>query len=233
VKDQVFTGSDVGDAVAAAGRALGLGPEALRYVVLDRGTPGRMGLSGTPAQIAVLLEASGPRPAPRAAPPSPAQLPARAQDPGAAAAAILRAVAEAAGVELAVAVEEDAERVQLRLDGPGTTFLLADAAQVLEALEHLLQRMFGSQDRPRRLNLACAGYREARELALQELARELAGGVRTDGQPRATDPLNAYERWVVHATINQESGLRSFSTGEGAGRRVTVALAETKPNPEA
>ena len=68
MKDRVFSGSDVSEAVALAAANLGLPLAQLRYVVLEAGSPGGRGLSPTPARIAVLLEdppeAGSRRPAP-------------------------------------------------------------------------------------------------------------------------------------------------------------------------
>jgi predicted RNA-binding protein Jag len=49
--------------------------------------------------------------------------------------------------------------------------------------------------------------------------------VRADGVARTTDPLNSYERRVIHVALSTEEGVVTFSVGEGSGRRVTVAPA--------
>ena len=54
MRDQVFSGDSIEEALAAAARTLGLPREKLRYVVLDPGKPGARGLSATPARIAIL-----------------------------------------------------------------------------------------------------------------------------------------------------------------------------------
>src|SRR5688500_3738342 len=59
MKDQVFTGRTVAEAVEVAGRTLGLAPDAIRYVILEREAAGMLGIGGTPARIAVLLESRG------------------------------------------------------------------------------------------------------------------------------------------------------------------------------
>ena len=76
---------------------------------------------------------------------------------------------------------------------------------------------------PRRLVVACEGYRTERDEALRRTARELAAAVRQDGVPRTTRPLNSYERRVVHVTLTGEPGVRTYSVGEEGNRRVTVA----------
>jgi spoIIIJ-associated protein len=63
MRDRVFTGRSVSEALDIAGRTLGLAPDAIRYVVLERETAGVLGIGGTPARIAVLMEnARGSRP---------------------------------------------------------------------------------------------------------------------------------------------------------------------------
>ena len=221
MKDQVFSGRDVEEALAAASRALGRPAASLRYVVLEAGTtPGR-GLAGQPARIAVLMErpapAEGPAPAAEPAPVRPER------DPRAGARAVVRAIAEAADLEVAAEIEEAPEAVTVRLEGRDLAFFLDDDADVLQGLEHLLQRMYQRAFEPRRLVVACAGYRTERDEALRRTARELAASVRRDGVPRTTRPLNSYERRVVHVALTGEPGIRTYSVGEEGNRRVTVA----------
>jgi spoIIIJ-associated protein len=97
---------------------------------------------------------------------------------------------------------------------------------VLRALEHVLQRAASRPGSRQRVVVACPGYREQRDDSLRAEARSLAQAVRRDGRPRQTRPLNAYERRIVHIAVSEEPGLRTFSVGEGADRRVTVAPAE-------
>jgi spoIIIJ-associated protein len=69
----------------------------------------------------------------------------------------------------------------------------------------------------------CEGHRETRDEAIRLKARGLAAAVRADGTARVTDPLNAYERRIVHMALAEEPGVTTYSVGEGAGRRVTIA----------
>jgi spoIIIJ-associated protein len=221
VKDRVFSGRDVADALAAAGQALGLPPEALRYVVLEAGRAGGLGVGATPARIAVLLDGS---PAPASREPAPA--PARPSgDPRAGIRAVIRALGEAAGIDLAAEVEEGEQGLRVHLGGKDRGFFLEEGCEVLRATEHLLMRMFARDVAPRGIHLECEGYREQREEALRATALELAAAVAADGKPRESPPLNSYERRIVHLALAEVKGVVTYSVGEGGDRRVTVAPA--------
>jgi spoIIIJ-associated protein len=225
MKDRVFTGRDVSAALAEAASALGLSETELRYVVLDAGSAGGRGLQPTPARVAVLLEE---------VPPPPAETPESWSPPSDARAGIratVRAVAEAARIDVSAEISEGDERVVVHLRGPDHAFFFGREGRgdVLRATEHLLQRTYGAEFLPRPLRVECEGFQERRDRALADEARRLAEGVRSDGKPRTTEPLNGYERRVVHVALNDEPGITTYSVGEGAARRVTVARAEEAP----
>jgi spoIIIJ-associated protein len=217
----VFTGDDVPDALAVAAASLGVPEAGLRYVVLDPGSAGGRGLQPTKARVAVLLGDVAPAPAApeSAAPPIDAQAGVRA---------MVRSVAEAAGIDVWAEISEEDEKVVVQLRGPDHAFFFGREGRgdVLRATEHLLQRMYGAEFLPRPLRAECEGFQERRDAALADEARDLAAAVRENGQPRTTEPLNAYERRVVHIALTDEPDVTTFSVGEGAARRVTVALAE-------
>jgi spoIIIJ-associated protein len=221
LKDLAFAGKDVSEALAAAGATLGLPVAALRYVVLDPGSPGRVGAKPTPARIAVMLD-QPPSAALRSEEASEGD---EAGDPRGAIREAVRALAEAARLDLTAEVVEDHEGVVVRLEGQDRTFFFgADGrGEVLRAFEHLLQRMFAPASRP--IRVECEGYRERRDAALAAEARALAEVVRQEGRPRTMPPQNAYERRVVHLALTGASGIVTYSVGEGTDRRVTVAPA--------
>jgi spoIIIJ-associated protein len=228
VKDLLFSGPDVEEAVALAAATLGLPRAELRYVVLDTGAAGARGLKPTPARIAVLVEERGAPAGPaRWAPPAPPAEPAEPVEPRAGLRETIQAVARAGGLDVAAEIEETDEAVVVRLSGPDEAFFLEPGGrgEVLRATEHLLQRLYGAVLQPRALRLTSAGFRAGRDQALAEEARRVAGLVRADGQPRALEPLNAYERRVVHVALQDEPGVTTYSVGEGPDRRVTVAPA--------
>lgn len=220
MKDRVFSGADVSEAVALAAANLGLPLAQLRYVVLEAGSPGGRGLSPTPARIAVLLQEA---PAPRARPPQGAQ--AQTADPRAGLRDTIRAVAEAGGLSVEAEIEDGSEAVVVSLRGPDREFFLEPdgRAEVLRATEHLLLRLYGAALQPRALRLTGEGFRERRDEALAAEAHREAEAVRVDGRARTMPPLNAYERRVVHLALQGEPGITTASSGEGAERRLTIA----------
>jgi spoIIIJ-associated protein len=217
MKDQVFGGRDVATAVAAASQALGIPAETLKYVVLEAGHPGGLGLQAVPARIAVLVSAR-PSGGAAAAPAPAAQGP--EEDARAGLRGVVRAVAEAAGLDLSADVTETTDGLVLQLAGPGCEMLLEEDGEVLRSLEYLLQRMFRGEGR---LRVECEGYRSLREDGLRAQAKELAAAVRTDGRPRTTGPLNSYERRIIHVALTDDPDVKTFSVGEGSDRRVTVS----------
>jgi spoIIIJ-associated protein len=231
MKDAIFTGRDVAEALEQAGRALGLSPDALRYVVLERGAAGALGMEGRPARIAVLLDAGGRRAGAAAGPAARPGPPPEAADPVAGVRATLARLAESARLALAAEVSEDARGVRVRLSGPAAKWLLEEDAEALHALDHVLQRSFARALAPRRLRLDCEGHGEQRDERLRALALGLAVEVRRDGRPRTTGALNAYERRVIHMALGEQADLRTYSTGEGGERRVTIAPKDEPETP--
>jgi spoIIIJ-associated protein len=118
----------------------------------------------------------------------------------------------------------------VRVSGPGEALLLEHGGEALRALEHVLQRAV-SRDEPRRLQLTSVRFRSERDGYLRELAGQLAEAVRNDGVPRETEPLNSYDRRIIHLAIQEQARVRSFSVGEGSARRVTVAPEQAGPTP--
>jgi len=231
VKDLVFDGPDVEEALALAAASLGLPRAELRYVVLARGMAGVRGLKPTPARIAVLL----PEPGRPISPVRDRELaPATAPDPRAGLRETIRAVAEAGGLDVGVELEEREEAVVVRLHGADEAFFLGEdgRGEVLRATEHLLQRLYGAALQPRALRLTCEGFRARRDEALAIEAHRLAEAVRAAAEPRTMEPMNAYERRIVHVALQAEPGITTYSVGQGSDRRVTVAPAgpgETAP----
>lgn len=118
---------------------------------------------------------------------------------------------------VAIVAEGSADRALRRLVG-------ADG-EVLDALQELTRLAVQAKTGDRsRLMLDIAGYRAGRRAQLAEVARSAIASVRADGAPVALEPMNPFERKVVHDVVS-EAGLVSDSEGEEPNRYVVVRSA--------
>jgi spoIIIJ-associated protein len=202
VKDAVFSGETIEAALQAASRDLGVPAGQLRYVVLEK--------SGAGARLAVLLEASAPG---RSAAP--------AADPGTEIPRLVSAFAEAAGLDVAVELAGGGEStLTATLVGPDIGFFLEEDGRVLRALELLVQRALARDGV--RIRVTVEGYRELRDERIRQKTLELVKAALEDGQPRLTEPLNSYERRIVHMAASEHEGVRTESEGDEGERRVRI-----------
>jgi spoIIIJ-associated protein len=219
VKDRIFEGADTAAALQRAAETLGVPVDELRHVVLDE-REGR-------AQVAVL----GVSTASQSVSTAPADHDRddegdyEEEDPVDGIRAIVAAISRAADIDVALDVDESEDRLLARLSGGDVDFFTADDGRVLTALEYLLQRTYGDEVQPRKILVDAGGYREQREAGLRRSATELAQAVRSDGETRATEPLNSYERRIVHMVVAALPGVSSRSEGQGSRRRVLIEAA--------
>jgi spoIIIJ-associated protein len=204
MRDRIFEGPSLGEAVQQASRLLGVAGDRLRYVRLEG--------SGPTVRIAVLAGSEERSAAPES------------EAPEETIRGIVTALARAMGSPIQVQWEQrEPSRVKLRLSGQGCAGLVEDGTLPLKALELLLQKAVGSSLSAPRLTIDCEGYREGRDRELRELAARLAQEVRERGAAREAPRLNSYERRQVHMALSTEPGLTTYSQGEGPERRLMVA----------
>ena len=227
MKDRVFSGPDVEEALAVAAASLGLPRAELRYVVLDAGDGGRARPQADARRGSRCSSRSRAAAGRRAADREPAPAAPRARPPGRPPRDDPRRGRGRRASTWRPRSRRATRPWSCASTGADAAFFLGEdgRGEVLRATEHLLQRLYGAALQPRALRLTCEGFRERRDEALADEARRLAEAVRADGQPRTMEPLNAYERRVVHVALQAEPGVTTYSVGEGADRRVTVAPA--------
>jgi spoIIIJ-associated protein len=222
MRDLVFVGLSVQEAVAAAADTLGRPAEALRYVVLDAGAPERGRTPAAPARIVVLAEdAAGeePRTQARRGPPSPRVHPSAADRLDSIAAQLTRALGSA--VTLSLSDTEDGRTLTVNAAGAGPD-LWGEGGEVFRALEHLLKRIVTTLDGEQPPRIASPDYRSWRDARIHEQALSLAAEVAADRQARAFPRLNAYERRVVHMALTGRSDVATRSVGEGEQRELVI-----------
>lgn len=122
---------------------------------------------------------------------------------------------------LDVSVGDD--RVQVRVDCEDSGLLIGREGQNLAAVQYLASRMVtravGAQVR---VQVDAGDYHFRQDSRLQELARTLADKVRVTGHPQTTRPLSAYQRRVIHLTLQDDPEVQTRSSGEGPLKRVVI-----------
>ena len=115
------------------------------------------------------------------------------------------------------------EATIIRLDGEHLGALIGRRGETMESLSYLASlvanRLEGDYIK---LGLVLAGYRDKRESDLTALAQRIGAKVRKTGRSFAMEPMNPYERRIIHSAISKMEGVRSESKGEGRDRRVVI-----------
>lgn len=113
---------------------------------------------------------------------------------------------------------------QIRLTGDGLGAIIGRRGETLDALQYLASLAANSGDgNYYRVVLNTGNYREKREQTLQGLARRMASQVLRTGRSRSLEPMNPYERRIIHTEVQNINGVTSNSTGDGATRRVVIS----------
>ena len=142
----------------------------------------------------------------------------------------LREVIARMGVEnVTFSAVQKGEATIIRLDGEKLGALIGRRGETMESLSYLASlvanRLEGDYIK---LGLDVAGYRDKRESDLTALAQRIGAKVRKTGRSFAMEPMNPYERRIIHSAISKMEGVRSESKGEGRDRRVVIY--STDPN---
>ena len=142
----------------------------------------------------------------------------------------LKDVIEKMGVQdVKFSAVQKGEATIIRLDGEKMGALIGRRGETMESLSYLASlvanRLEGDYIK---LGLDVAGYRDKRESDLTALAQRIGAKVRRTGRSFAMEPMNPYERRIIHSAISKMEGVRSESKGEGRDRRVVIY--STDPN---
>ena len=121
--------------------------------------------------------------------------------------------------------EDDTYRVDLVGDHLG--MLIGRRGETLDAIQHLTNYSVNRDNSKRtRINVDAECYREKREESLKRLATKVAGKVVKYRRNITLEPMNAYERHVIHAALQDVPDVTTFSTGSEPNRRVVVSYSK-------
>lgn len=112
---------------------------------------------------------------------------------------------------------------QIDLSGADLGVVIGRRGETLDALQYLASLAANNGDSYTRIVLNTGNYREKRAETLQSLANRIASQVLRTGRSRSLEPMNPYERRVIHTAVQGIEGVTSNSIGDGASRRVVIS----------
>ena len=137
---------------------------------------------------------------------------------------ILETIAEAAGVDAEVEVEDSGDAITAEFVGDDLALLIGHHGQTIDAIQHLAYRIaFHGIDERRPLTVDAAGYRERRAATLHAVADQAAETAIREKRPVPLEPMGAQERKVVHEHLKARFDVETYSEGQEPARRLVVA----------
>ena len=135
------------------------------------------------------------------------------------------------GVNGTVSAFENEEGIKLKIDSDTDGLLIGRRGETLDALQYIVS-LYENKDRKengyRRISIDTEGYRARREDTLKRLARRNALKVAKSGRSFAMEPMNPYERRVIHSALQGFRGVTTHSEGEEPNRRVIITARGVK-----
>ncbi|MBQ9701147.1 MAG: protein jag [Lachnospiraceae bacterium] len=209
-----YTGKNVEDAVTKALVDLGVTSDKLDYEVVDKGSNGILGIGSKPAKINARVKEE----APISVEESP-------EDVEKIAVEFLSKVFDAMKLTVKINVNITEEAVEIDLVGDDMGVLIGKRGQTLDSLQYLVSLIINKKsDKYLRVKLDTENYRERRKETLENLAKNIAFKVKRTKRAVSLEPMNPYERRVIHSALQNDKYVTTKSEGEEPFRHVVVML---------
>lgn len=232
IKTLEKTGRTEEDAISAALAELGLERDDVSVEIVERAKSGFLGIGASPTVIRISYEA--PDEAPKAAPASadaPAASPAAAGDYPEIR-TFLGGLLERMGVkaEMEISPRENGG-VNVNLSGTGMGAIIGRRGETLDAIQHLTNYVVNrGSEKHTHISVDAECYRSKREESLTRLAEKMAEKAIKYKRSMALEPMNSYERHVIHTALQNYEGVTTSSTGVEPNRRVVVSYVKSEQN---
>lgn len=238
----------VQDALTEASIKLGLTSDQVEYEVIEKGSTGFLGIGNKPAKIRARKKEEKPIEEERAetaeaaesvaeessleeAPAAEEKVSEKKEklllDPKLSAREFLTAVLEKMGIEaeLEISDNEEEECLEIDIKGKNMGILIGKRGQTLDSLQYLTSLVVNKgTDEYVRIKLDTENYRQRRKETLENLARNIAYKVKKTKRPVTLEPMNPYERRVIHYALQNDKFVTTHSEGEEPYRHVVVTL---------
>lgn len=200
-----FTGKTVDDAKKNALTELKITEDKIQIEVLEEGSKGFLGIIGTkPAKIKVTVK----------------------RDYIYEGKKFLQDILNCMDINAEITIKEENNIINISLTGQNMGILIGYRGETLDSLQYLLSLIInkGHESEYKRVVLDTENYRLKREETLQRLAGKMAGRVKRSGKYIKLEPMNPYERRIIHSSLQNDPYISTYSEGEEPYRRVIVDL---------
>lgn len=202
-----YKGKNVDEAVTNACVELGITTEKLEYEVVEKGASGFLGIGSKPAVIKARKNET-------------------AED---IVRGFLNKVFDAMEltVKLDIKIEEGEKEntININIIGDDMGILIGKRGQTLDSLQYLVSLVVNKEsDKFNRVKLDTENYRERRKATLENLAKNIALKVKRIKKPVSLEPMNPYERRIIHSALQNDKFCTTKSEGEEPYRHVVVLL---------
>jgi len=199
-----MTGKTVEDALQNALKELKLTEDKVEYEVLDEGHKGFLNIGSKPAKIRAKVR----------------------KDYISDAKTFLGSVLDNMGVKAEISIKEENNAVRISMSGPDMGILIGYRGETLDSLQYLVSLVVnkGGENEYKRVILDTENYRMKREETLKRLAKRIADKVRATNRQVKLEPMNPYERRIIHSALQNDLNVETFSEGDEPYRRVVVDL---------
>lgn len=202
VKTIEMVGKTVDDAVNAALAELNAKNEDVEIEVLEEGSKGFLGMGSKDAKVRVSLKST----------------------PQNKALEFLSQLFDVWGLNVKINTELDGDVLKVELEGDDMGIVIGKRGETLDALQHLTSLNVNTGDGDFiKVSLDTEGYREKRIKTLESLAAKLASKVARTRHNVTLEPMNSYERRIIHASLQDNEFVTTYSVGQSPNRKVVIA----------
>ncbi len=197
-----FTAKTIEEAKAMAAQEFGADESKIKFTVVEEPKKGLFGKIKGDARVEAVYE------------PSKSEI----------AAEYIKTILKNMGIESSVEVTENEDGAVINILGDTTGAVIGRRGETLDAIQYLASMAANRGDKEYlRITVDCCGYREKRKAILEELAVKISKTVIRTGRTSALEPMNPYERRIIHSTVANIEGVVSKSVGEEPFRKVVIS----------
>ncbi|APF25897.1 R3H domain protein [Clostridium sporogenes] len=138
----------------------------------------------------------------------------------------LESILKSMNVEANINIKEKKDVIKIDLSGSDMGIIIGYRGETLDSLQYLVSLVINKDQSCdyKRVILDTENYRDKREETLKKLARRLGHKVRETGRPVKLEPMNPYERRIIHSELQNNNYVETYSEGEEPFRKVVINL---------